>query len=69
MTNSKQTRVKIKALEYEIKSDQLKPVRENERRVRIGANLKDAVRKMAKTKPVGNKDLAKWSKQQRKDIS
>lgn len=65
MTNKKPTNVEIKALEAQINSDQQKPVRDNERRVRIGENLENAVKKMSKTPPISNKDLAKWSKQQR----
>lgn len=65
MTNVKPTKKEIEALEAQIKSDQQKPVRENERRVRIGENLEKAVKKMSNTPPVSNKDLAKWAKKQR----
>ena len=67
MTNPKPTKKEIKALEVQIKNDQEKPVRENERRVRIGGNFKDAVKKMAKTPPISNKDLVEWNKKQKKD--
>jgi uncharacterized protein YeeX (DUF496 family) len=67
MTDSKSTKKEIEALEAQIKADQEKPVRENERRVRIGANFKDAVKKMVKTPPISNKDLGKWVKKQRND--
>ena len=67
MPNQKPTRKDIETLETQIKSDQEKPVRENERRVRIGGSLKDAVKKMSKTPPIKNKDLAKWAKKQRED--
>jgi len=65
MSNNKPTKKEIEALEAQIKSDQEKPVRENERRVRIGENLENAVKKMSKTQPISNKDLAKWAKRQR----
>lgn len=68
MIDPKLTKKEIKALEAQIKSDQEKPVRENERRVRIGGNFKDAVKEMAKTPPISNKDLVEWSKKQKKDI-
>lgn len=65
MTDKKPTDLQIEALEAQIKHDQEKPVRENERRVRIGENLENAVAKMSKTLPINNKDLVKWSKSQR----
>ena len=65
MTDKKLTNKEIKALETQIKSDQKKPVRENERRVRIGKNLENAVKKMSKTPPISNKDLMEWAKKQR----
>jgi hypothetical protein len=68
MTNKKLTKKEIEGLDAQIKADQEKPVRENERRVRIGANFKDAVKKMAKTPPISNKDLVTWTKKQKKDI-
>jgi len=67
MIDPKLTKKEIKALEAQIKSDQEKPVRDNERRVRIGDNFKDAVKKMANTSPISNKDLVKWNKKQSKD--
>ena len=51
----------------QIKADQERPVRENERRVRIGLSFKDAIKKMSKTPPISNKDLGKWVKKQRED--
>lgn len=63
----KLSRKDIQALETRIKQDQEKPVKENERRVRIGGNFKDAVKKMSKVPPIKNKDLAKWAKKQRED--
>lgn len=68
MTSNKLTKKEIEALEVQIKADQEKPVRENERRVRIGANFKDAVKKMAKTPSISNKDLVEWTRKQKKDI-
>lgn len=65
MHSNKLSKKEIKALDTQIKRDQEKPVRENERRVRIGDNLENAVKKMAKTPPVSHKDLAKWAKKQR----
>lgn len=65
MTNDKPAKKEIEALEAEITRDQEKSVRENERRVRIGDNLENAVKRMAKTPPISNKDLAKWARKQR----
>lgn len=65
MTDKKLTKKEIQTLEAQIKSDQQKPVRENERRVRIGENLENAVKKMSKTPPISNKSLVKWAKKQR----
>ena len=68
MANKKKpTKEEIKALEAQIKVDQAKPVRENERRVRIGGSLKDAIKKVSHTPPISNEDLAKWVKKQRGD--
>lgn len=67
MSDEKPSEEKIKALQAQIKADQEKPVRENERRVRIGANFKEAIIKMSKTPPISNKDLGKWVKKQRED--
>lgn len=61
------TEKNIETLEAQIKSDQEKPVRENERRVRIGESFKGAVKKMAEAPPISNKDLTEWSKEQKKD--
>lgn len=68
MPHRKPSKKEIEALETQIKSDQEKPVRENERRIRIGENLENAVKKMSKTPSISNKDLAKWAKKQR-DVS
>jgi hypothetical protein len=68
MSHSKPTRKEIKALEVTIKADQAKPVRDNERRVRIGASFKNAVKRMSKTPSIRNKDLKEWSKKQREDM-
>ncbi len=67
MTDKKPTKKEIETLEAQIKADQEKPVRENERRVRIGANFKDAIKKISQTPPISNKDLGKWVKKQRED--
>ncbi len=67
MNDEKPTKKEIGELEAQIKSDQKKPVRENERRVRIDGNFKDAVKRMAKTPAIKNKDLVKWAKKQRED--
>lgn len=67
MTAHKPTKEEIKALEAQIKADQEKPVRENERRVRIGGDFKGAIKKMAGTSPISNKDLVEWSKKQKED--
>lgn len=68
MTDPKLTKKEIEALEAQIKNDQEKPVRENERRVRIGEGFKSAVKKMAKTPPISNQDLVEWTRKQKKDI-
>lgn len=65
MDDNKLTNEEIEALDAQIKSDQDKPIRENERRVRIGENLEDAVKRMSKTPPISNRNLAKWAKKQR----
>lgn len=65
MSSHRPSKKEIEALEAQIKSDQQKPVRENERRVRISEGFEDAAKKMAKTPPISNKDLAKWAKKRR----
>ena len=67
MTDPKLTKKEIKALETQIKSDQEKPVRENERRVRIGGDFQDAVKKIVKTLSISNKDLVELNKKRKKD--
>lgn len=67
MTDKKLSKKEIEALQAQINTDQEKPVRENERRVRIGLNFQDAIKKMSKTPPISNKDLGKWVKNQRED--
>ena len=59
---------RIKALEAQIKHDQEKPVAEHERRVRIDGTFDDAVKTMAKAPPMTNDEVAKWVKDQRKEI-
>ncbi len=66
-TDKKPTKEEIKELEAQIKHDQEKPVRENERRVRVGTNFKDAVKEMSEAPPMTNKDVAKWVKEQREE--
>ena len=66
-TDKKPTKEEIKELEAQIKRDQEKPVRGNERRVRIGTNFKEAVKEMSKAPPMTNKDVAKWVKEQREE--
>jgi len=66
-TGKKPTKEEIKALEAQIKRDQERLVRENERRVRVGAKFKDAVKEMSKAPPMTNKDVAKWAKEQREE--
>lgn len=68
MANKKLTKKEIEALDAQIKADQEKPVRENERRVRIGVNFKDSIKKMAKTPPISNKDLVAWTRKQKRNI-
>ena len=67
-TDDKPNEEEIKALEAQIKHDQEKPVAEHERRVRIGGTFDDAVKTMAKTPPMTNDEVAKWVKDQRKEI-
>lgn len=67
-TGKKPTKEEIKELEAQIKRDQEKPVRENERRVRVGATFKDAVKEIAQAPPMSSKDVAKWAKDQREEI-
>ena len=67
MKNSKLTKKEIKDLEAQVKAYQEKPVRENERRVRIGGSFEDAVKKMSNTPPIGNIELKEWAKKQRED--
>lgn len=67
-TDKKPTKEEIKELEAQIKGDQEKPVRENERRVRVSANFKDAVKEMSNAPPITNKDVANWAKEQREEI-
>ena len=67
-TDDKPTEEEIKELEAQIKHDQEQPVRENERRVRVGANFKDAVKEMAQAPPMTNDEVAKWVKDQREEI-
>lgn len=68
IADEKPTKAKIKELEAQIKHDQERPVRENERRVRVGANFKDAVKEMAQAPPMTNDEVAKWVKDQREEI-
>ena len=67
-TGKKPTKPEIKELEAQIKADQEKPVRENERRVRVGGNFKDAVKEMSKAPPMTNEEVSRWVKDQRKEI-
>jgi hypothetical protein len=55
-------------LEAQIKRDQEKPVHENERRVRVGVNFKDAVKEMSQAAPIRNKEVTEWTKKQREEI-
>jgi hypothetical protein len=66
-TDNKPTKEEIQELEAQIKHDQEKPVRENERRVRVGATFNDAVKEMSQAPPITNKDVAKWVKEQREE--
>ena len=67
MSVEKPSKKQIEALEKQIKRDQAKPVRENERRVRFKMDFKDAVKKMAITPPISNKEILEQSKKQRKN--
>ncbi len=67
-TDDTPTEEEIKELEAQIKADQEKPVRENERRVRVGGNFKDAVKEMSKAPPMTNEEVSRWVKDQRKEF-
>ena len=67
-TGDKPAEEEIKELEAQIKHDQEKPVAEHERRVRVGGTFDDAVKEMAKAPPMTNEEIAKWVKDQRKEI-
>ncbi len=67
-TDDKPTEEEIKELEAQIKHDQEKPVAEHERRVRIGGTFDNAVKTMAQAPPMTNEEVAKWVKDQRKEI-
>ena len=67
-TDDKPTEEEIKKLEAQIKHDQEKPVAEHERRVRIGGTFDNAVKTMAQAPPMTNEEVAKWVKDQRKEI-
>lgn len=58
----------IQELEAQIKHDQEKPVRENERRVRVDTNFKNAIKAMSEAPPMTNKSVARWVKKQRDEI-
>lgn len=66
--DKKPTEEEIIELEALIKRDQEKPVHENERRVRVGANFKDAVKEMSQAAPIRNKEVTEWAKKQRDEI-
>jgi hypothetical protein len=68
MTDKKMTKKEIEALQAEIEEYEKKPVGAHERRVRIDGNFEDAVKKMANTPPISNKELKKWAKKQREEI-
>ncbi|MCA9343527.1 hypothetical protein KC947_01075 [Candidatus Saccharibacteria bacterium] len=68
MTDKKPTKKEIEALQAQIEAYQAKPVRENERRVRIGGSFEDAVKKMAEAPPISNKEIKEWAKKQREDM-
>jgi len=68
MAKYRPTKAEVKALEAQIKSDQEKSVRENERRVRIGGNFNDAVKRMAASPPISNKNVAEWAQKQKKHV-
>ena len=67
MSAEKPSKKQLEALDKQIKHDQAKPVRENERRVRFKMNFKDAVKKMASASPISNKEILERSKKQRKN--
>jgi hypothetical protein len=48
MTDSKLTKKEIKALEAQIKNDQEKPVRGNEKRLKLNISFTEAIDKIAK---------------------
>lgn len=68
MTDEKPSEEEIKALQADVEAYMEKPVRENERRVRIGGTFEDNVKKMANAPPISNEELKKWAKNQREDV-
>lgn len=67
MPSKKPSKHELEELEAQIKRDQEKPVRENERRVRVATNFKDAIKEMSNALPMTNKDVANWAKEQREE--
>ena len=68
MSHKKPTEDEIKALQADVEAYMEKPVRENERRVRISGTFEDNVKKMANAPPISNEELKKWAKNQREDV-
>jgi uncharacterized protein YeeX (DUF496 family) len=68
MAKHKPAKAEIEALEAQVISDQEKPVRDNERRVRIGGSFNNAVKKMADRPPISNKNVVAWVRKQKKDF-
>lgn len=66
MSHKKPTEEEIKALQADVEAYMEKPVRENERRVRIGGTFEDNVKKMATSPPISNEELKKWAKNSEK---
>jgi hypothetical protein len=64
----KKTKAEIEALKAQIEADQAKPVREHERRVRIGDSFKGAVKQMSDTPPISNQELKEWSQKQKENL-
>lgn len=68
MSDKKPTKEEIQAMQASLEAYMEKPVRENERRIRVGGSFEDNVKKMATALPISNEELKKWAKKQREDI-
>lgn len=68
MADKKLSKKEVQKLQAEIEEYEKKPVGAHERRVRIDGSFENAVKKMANTPPISNKELKEWAKKQREEI-